>query len=118
MIRFVLGLKQPLFYLWFGSVRLPSPLILEPSIVASGVGDNVGGLADPSGELIQRGLLTCVFRYETDEPKCTADASLAGLSALVGHRPARPPGLPGCACVFLSPPPAPPSWIKRLARAA
>lgn len=49
------------------------------------------GLAEPSGELIQTGLLTCVFRYETDEPKCTADAGLAGLNALREHRPAGPP---------------------------
>lgn len=70
----------------------PSAVVLEA----------MRGLADPSGELIQPGLLTCVFRYETDEPKCTADAGLAGLNAFRGHRPAR---LCVCLCVsvfFLS----------------
>lgn len=76
MIRLVLGLKQPLFYLWLSYAQLssygaPSAVVLEA----------MRGLAEPSGELIQPGLLTCVFRYETDEPKCTADAGLAGLNA-------------------------------------
>lgn len=71
-----------------------------PSVV---VLEAMRGLAGPSGELIQPGLLTCVFRYETDEPKCTADAGLARLNAFRGHRPARL-CVSLCVCVlFFSP---------------